>query len=336
VRPPRRVLGALAIAVAAGVLGADPVEGQALASGEPALGLDLYMPIPAENPLRRDVVELGRALFFDPVLSVDTTFACATCHRPELGFTNRLTTSVGVYERRGTRNVPAIVNRGYGKAFFWDGRIRTLEEQVLQPILAEDEMAMTLQAVTERLAGDRRYARAFDAAFSRPVNAEDLGRALSSYVRTIRAAGSPFDRFAAGDSTALSELEREGLDLFQGKARCVRCHTGTNLTDESFHNTGVAWREGRLHDLGRAAVTGRDRDRGAFKTPTLRQVSGTPPYMHDGTFSTLEEVVRFYSDGGRPNPNLDSRIGPLNLTEDEKRALVAFLHALSGEIREGS
>lgn len=331
-RPPRRVLGALAAVVVAGVLGADPVEAQASESG---FGLDLYMPIPADNPLRVEVIELGRSLFFDPVLSIDSTFACATCHRPETGFTNRLATSVRVYDRAGERNVPAILNRGYGRAFFWDGRITELEEQVLQPILAEDEMAMTLSAVTERLAADRRYARAFEAVFARPVNAEDLSRALSSYVRTIRASGSPFDRFAAGDSGALTGLERDGLNLFQGSARCVRCHTGTNLTDESFHNTGVAWQEGRLQDLGRAIVTGRDEDRGAFKTPTLREVAGTPPYMHDGSFETLEDVVDFYSDGGRVNPYQDERIGPLNLSDEEKQALVAFLGALSGEIREG-
>jgi cytochrome c peroxidase len=240
-----------------------------------------------------------------------------------------------VHDRRGTRNVPAILNRGYGTGFFWDGRIRTLEEQVLQPILAEDEMAMTLEEATDRLAADAEYSRAFRAVFSQQVSSEDLARALSSYVRTIRAAGSPFDRFAAGDSTALTELERTGLDLFQGKARCVRCHTGSNLTDESFHNTGVAWQEGRLQDLGRAIVTGREEDYGAFKTPTLRQVSETPPYMHDGSLATLEEVVEFYSDGGRENPHLDPRIGPLNLSEEEREALVAFLLALTGEVREG-
>lgn len=331
-----RVVGTVVAALwAANVLLVSPVRAQEVAGGPPLLGLDLYMPVPEDNPIRSDVIELGRSLFFDPLLSIDSTFACATCHRPETGFTNRLTTSVGVYERQGTRNVPAILNRAYGRAFFWDGRITELEEQVLQPILAENEMAMTLDGVVTRLAASPRYSLAFRQVFSRPLSSEDLARALASYVRTIRAAGSPFDRFAAGDSTALTEREREGLELFQGKARCVRCHTGTNFTDDGFHNTGAAWQDGRLQDLGRGQVTGREEDRGAFKTPTLREVARTAPYMHDGSFETLRDVVSFYSDGGRVNPYQDDRIGPLDLSYQEKEALVAFLRALSGEIREG-
>ena len=339
------ILGALAVVWAVVGPTATPVGAQEAAHPEdvagrtgavlPVLGLDVYLPVPEANPLRPEVVALGRSLFFDPVLSVDSTFACATCHRPEQGFTNRHPTSVGVHGRRGKRNVPAIFNRGYGRAFFWDGRITNLEEQVLQPIVAEDEMAMTLGEATARLEEDEEYARSFRSAFSRRVTVEDLARALASYVRTIRAGGSPFDRFVAGDSTALTELEREGLGIFQGKGRCVRCHTGTNLTDERFHNTGVAWRDGVLHDEGRALVTGADGDRGAFKTPTLREVARTPPYMHDGSLATLEEVVEFYADGGRANPFLDRRIAPLTLSDEDRRALVAFLTALTGEVREG-
>jgi cytochrome c peroxidase len=330
------VVGSLAPPVGAQQEAVHPEPGAGSTGGViPVLGLDVYLPVPEDNPLRPEVVKLGRSLFFDPVLSADSTFACATCHRPEQGFTNRRPTSVGVHGRRGKRNVPAIFNRGYGRAFFWDGRIATLEEQVLQPIIAEDEMAMILPEATQRLARDPEYARRFNRAFSRPVNADDLARALASYVRTIRAGGSPFDRFVAGDATALSDLEREGLEIFQGKGRCVRCHTGTNLTDERFHNTGVAWRDGVLHDEGRALVTGAERDRGAFKTPTLREVPRTPPYMHDGSLATLEDVVDFYNDGGRANPYLDPRIAPLDLSDQERRALVAFLTALKGEIREG-
>lgn len=340
-----RILGAFAAVWATVGLMAPPVGAQEDTRSDdgagrtgavaPVLGLDVYLPVPEGNPLRPGVVELGRSLFFDPVLSVDSTVACATCHRPEQGFTNRRPTSVGVRARRGKRNVPAIFNRGYGRAFFWDGRITNLEEQVLQPIVAEDEMATTLHEATARLAEDAEYARSFRRAFSRPVNAKDLARALAGYVRTIRAGGSPFDRFVAGDSTALTDLERQGLGIFQGEGRCVRCHTGTNLTDERFHNTGVAWRDGVLHDEGRALVTGAEGDRGAFKTPTLREVTRTPPYMHDGSLATLEEVVEFYADGGRANPYLDPRIAPLDLSDEERRALVAFLTALTGEIREG-
>jgi cytochrome c peroxidase len=303
--------------------------------GAPLPGLDVYMPLPANGSLRREVVELGQALFFDPILSLDSTVACADCHRPELGFTNRRATSVGVEDRQGTRNVPAIFNRAYGRAFFWDGRIESLEEQVLQPIMAEDEMALELDEAIERLATDGRYSGRFNEAFGRTVNRTDLANALASFVRTIQAGGSLFDCFNAGDSTALNEQQRMGLDIFQGKGRCVRCHAGTNLTDESFHNTGVAWRDGVFQDEGRAIVTGESGDRGRFKTPTLREVSRTAPYMHDGSFPTLEEVVDFYSDGGRANPNLDAELRPFNLAPDEKLALVAFLESLSGNIRSG-
>jgi cytochrome c peroxidase len=196
-------------------------------------------------------------------------------------------------------------------------------------------MALPLDEAIARLAQDPVYDARFEAAFGRPVNEEDLAGALASFVRTIQAGASAFDRFVAGDATALSDLERAGLDVFQGKGRCVRCHTGTNLSDEQFHNTGVAWHDGVLHDEGRALVTGSDEDRGAFKTPTLREVSRTPPYMHDGSLATLEEVVDFYSDGGRANPNLDSRLGRLDLTDAEKRSLAAFLRSLTGEIRSG-
>lgn len=328
-----RVPGALAVAWLAAAPGAALAE-DALTSDAP-LGLDRYLPAPEDNALRPDVIELGRSLFFDPILSIDSTFACATCHRPGQGFANRLPTSVGVQGRRGTRNVPAIFNRGYGRAFFWDGRIATLEEQVLQPIVAREEMGLELGEAVDRLSRHPLYSARFRAVFGRRVQQEDLARSLASFVRTIRAGSSAFDRFAVGESTALNELEKAGLDVFQGKGRCVRCHTGTNLSDESFHNTGVAWRDGVFLDAGRALVTGDPEDRGAFKTPTLREVARTPPYMHDGSFATLEEVVDFYSNGGRANPNLDPAIRLLDLTDGDKRALLAFLRSLTGEIRSG-
>lgn len=301
----------------------------------PLSGLDIFMPVPADNPLRAEVVELGRRLFFDTDLSADSIVSCATCHQPDKGFSNELAISVGVFDRRGTRNVPAILNRGYGKAFFWDGRIESLEEQVLQPIIAFDEMGMTIEELLSQLQSDPFYSTRFLEVFSRSVNKEDLGRALASYVRTIRAGSSAFDRFTGGDAGALTEMEKEGLLLFQGKARCDRCHLGSNLSDEGFHNTGVAWINGRLLDSGRALVTDLNRDRGAFKTPTLRQITITAPYMHDGSLATLEEVVDFYDQGGNPNPELDPLIKPLVLNSREKRALIAFLRSLSGSVSEG-
>lgn len=329
--PGHRRLVMPVVVLASGMVAA-PALGQVAA--RPA-GLDLYLPTPPDNPMRADVIALGRRLFFDPALSRDSSLACASCHQPENGFTDGRRVSVGVFGREGTRNVPAILNRGYGRAFFWDGRMSDLEAQVVQPILAEIEMDMSLDEVVQRLHHDRGYPDQFRAAFGRTPNQEDLGRALAAYVRTIQSGGSRFDELVAGDTLALTEVERAGLRLFQGKARCVLCHVGTNLTDESFHNTGVAWVDGILLDPGRYRVTGVETDRGAFKTPTLRHVERTAPYMHDGSIATLEKVVEFYDRGGNANPYQDDRIKPLKLSDAEKDALLAFLRTLTGQVREG-
>lgn len=330
-----RKIGVLAAVMAAGTpFAVDATAQRPALSGRPE-GLDLYLPVPPDNPLRVDVISLGRRLFFDPILSRDSSLACSSCHQPQRGFTDGRRVSVGVFGRQGTRNVPAILNRGYGRSFFWDGRIGSLEEQVLQPIRALDEMDLTLEDAVVRVSNDPGYSHRFRSTFSRQVNMEDIARALASYVRTIQAGASRFDRLVGGDASAMTEVERQGLALFQGKARCDRCHVGTNLTDESFHNTGVAWSEGRLQDLGRFVVSGVERDSGAFKTPTLREVERTAPYMHDGSLATLEEVVDFYDRGGNANPYLDPILKPLNLSPVEKEALVAFLRALTGQIQEG-
>lgn len=306
-----------------------------VAISPPPSGLDLYMPPPPAGHAGPEVVALGRRLFFDPALSLDSTRACASCHQPDRGFSDGRPVSVGVMGRRGTRNVPAIVNRGWGEAFFWDGRIESLEEQVLQPIVAAAEMGMTVESAVARLAADSAYRTLFREALGRGVDREGLAAALAAYVRTIRAGGSRFDRFGEGDEAALTPLERTGLDLFQGRARCDRCHSGALLSDEAFHNTGVAWRNREPTDSGRAFVTKRPEDVGAFKTPTLREVPRTAPYMHDGSLATLEEVVDFYDGGGHPNPHLDELIVPLGLDAGEREALVVFLRTLRGTITEG-
>ena len=167
------------------------------------------------------------------------------------------------------------------------------------------------------------------------LDIESISQALAGYVRSISSGDSPFDRFINGNRTALSPLQQEGFQLFRSRANCTSCHVGPTFTDEQFHNTGVAWRDGQFQDEGRAAVTRNPRDRGAFKTPTLREVARTAPYMHDGSFRRLEDVVDFYSKGGRPNPNLDPEMHLLPLTTDERRALIAFLRSLSGSIQEG-
>ena len=275
------------------------------------LGLDSYMPIPEANPLTPKKAALGRELFRDPLLSRDHQISCATCHDPALGFSDNRPVAVGVFGRQGNRRVPRIVNRGYGKAFFWDGRIATLEEQVLQPILSAKEMDLTLEEAVARLNGVPRYRQLFSEVFERDISAPDLARALASYVRTILAGDSPYDRHLQGNAEALSEEARQGLRIFRGKGNCTLCHLGPNLTDEGFHNTGIAWREGRFDDNGRHIVTRNDSERGSFKTPTLREVARTPPYMHDGSLATLEEVIAYYDRGGNRNPQLDPEMRPL-------------------------
>ncbi|MFB3076310.1 MAG: cytochrome-c peroxidase, partial [Candidatus Methylomirabilales bacterium] len=243
------------------------------------LGLDLYMPVPEDNPLTSEKVELGRKLFSDPILSRDKSLSCAGCHDPERAFTDGRPVSEGVFGRKGTRHVPTLINRGYGNSFFWDGRVSTLEEQVLQPIQHPKEMDMTLEEVVARLKRDSDYRQRFREAFGTEINSEGLAKALASYVRTIFSGDSSFDRYLNGERDALSEREREGLRIFRGKGNCTVCHVGPNFTDERFHNTGIAWRDGELLDPGRSEVTGKTEDQGAFKTPTLREIARTAPYI---------------------------------------------------------
>jgi cytochrome c peroxidase len=293
------------------------------------------MPVPEDNPLLPARVALGRALFFDRRLSADESLACATCHNPERAFADRRRVSVGISGAMGHRNAPTLVNRGFGASHFWDGRASGLEAQVLEPIQNPTELGGPLEAAVSRLDRDTAYRDAFLTAFGGPVTSAHVARALASYVRTILAGDAPMDRFLAGDHDALTPAARAGLDVFRSRANCTACHLGPTFTDEQFHNTGVAWRDGRLLDEGRASVTGRDRDRGAFKTPTLREIARTAPYMHDGSLATLDNVIDFYDRGGTPNPSLDPEIRPLKLTPFEKRALVAFLQSLSGIVCEG-
>ena len=278
-------------------------------------GLDAYLPVPASNPLTRAKVELGRKLFSDTRLSADGTVACISCHDPRWAFGDRRPLAVGIEGKTGQRRAPRLVNRGYGRSFFWDGRARTLEEQALQPIANPVEMASS----------------AHDAAARVGIGEAGMRDALASYVRTILSGNCGFDRYMQGDAAALSASEQSGLRLFTGKAGCSSCHAGPNFTDEHFHNTGA----GDGGDPGRFAVTGRELDRGAFKTPSLREAARTPPYMHDGSLATLEDVIEFYDKGGRANPQLDPEIRPLHLAAAEKSALASFLRALSGTVRDG-
>ena len=283
------------------------------------LGLDSFLPVPENNPLTPEKVEMGRKLFFEKRLSSDGTVSCATCHDPEHGFTDARPLAIGVAGRQGNRRVPSLVNRAYGKSFFWDGRAATLEQQVLQPIVNPREMNLTLEEALQRVS----------------VGRETLAQSLAAYVRTILAGNSPYDRYVAGDRSALSAMEIDGLRIFRGKGNCASCHVGPNLTDERFHDTGIAWREDKFADDGRFTVTAQERDRGAFKTPTLREAGRRAPYMHDGSLTTLEDVINYYDRGGMRHALLDPEIQPLGLTQEEKRDLAAFVRSLTGVVREG-
>ena len=271
---------------------------------------------------------LGKRLFFDTVLSRDRSMSCASCHVPDLAFTDGKKTAQGIWAVPGQRNTPTVVNRAIGSSQFWDGRARTLEEQALGPIANPDEMDLPIEQAVARLGADASYQQAFTHVFGGEPTAQRLAEALAAYERTLYSVDAPFDRFIAGEESALSAAAQRGLALFGGKARCGECHTGPNFTDEAFYSLGVGG------DPGRAAVTTRPTDRGAFKTPTLREIARTAPYMHDGSMATLLEVVEYYDQGCVPHPNLPAKIGKLGLTGQEKADLVAFLESLSGRIVE--
>ena len=298
---------------------------------------EMTMPVPKENPITDEKAALGKRLFFDPILSSDRSVSCATCHDPERAFADPRPLAVGVFGRVGKRHSPSLVNRGFGRSQFWDGRSRNLEEQVLQPIADPNEMDLSIDEAVARLTADDTYLAEFTAVFNRPIVTDDVARALATFLRTIRSGASAYDRFVAGETDALTAEQQRGLQIFRTRARCTICHSEPLFTDELFHNTGIAWRPptgdepGAFLDDGRYEVSKLERDRGRFKTPTLRDVARTAPYMHDGSLATLEDVVEFYNNGGRPNRNLFPIITPLGLTAEEQQALQRFLESLSGK-----
>ena len=315
--------------------------------------------IPEDNPLTQDKIDLGRSLFFDARLSADDSVACASCHAPEKAFTDNRRVSTGINGRQGTRNAPTVINRIAGSEQFRDGRAATLEEQAKGPLICPAEMGMPdYEAVIEKVGSIAGYRVLFERAFGRQANIEDLARAIASFERTIVSGNSRWDQYLVGDVAALSEAEIRGLLVFQGKGRCPQCHSGWNFTDEKYHNVGIGW-ESPEPDLGRFQVTNNGIDRGAFRTPTLRDVALTGPYMHDGRFDTLDQVVDYYnsevianpyldmemrrsnlsleemldlySQGDRPEKGKEFPVQNLNFTEQEKIDLVAFMMALTGE-----
>ncbi|MBI1725209.1 MAG: c-type cytochrome [Candidatus Tectomicrobia bacterium] len=300
----------------------------------PPLGLD-DIPVPPDNPMTREKVELGRLLFFEKRISADGTAACATCHMPARGFSNARQYGVGVEGKLGIRNVPTVLNAAYYSSQFWDGRAKSLEEQAKGPILNPAEMASSEERVVKILGAIPAYGEAFRRAFGDPaISLDRAAKAIATFERTLVSGGSPFDRWKfGGEEAAISADAKRGFDLFKSKAQCVKCHLvdefSAPLTDNKFHNIGIGM-DKQKPELGRAEITKDRKDRGKFKTPSLREVTRTAPYMHDGRFNTLEEVLDFYDKGGHPNPSLDPDIFPLKLTQKEKKDLLAFLRTLEG------
>ncbi len=308
---------------------------EVLVESDPANGFSNLPAEPDDNPSSADKIALGRRLFFDPILSADNTIACASCHRPDQGFANREKIAIGIQGKVGTRNVPTVLNRGYGKHFAWDGKSSSLEDQVLTPIENPNELGNTVEAVLAALRQDDSYVQAFSKVFNGSkldpecVNEKNLAKSIAAFERVLIYADTKVDRFRSSEYTALSREARQGMWLFESRGGCWKCHGGENFSDEKFHNTGVGFGvEDR--DTGRYGQTNQDSDKFKFKTPTLRGVEFTAPYMHDGSVATLKEVVEFYNRGGAPkDPAIDSDMQPLNLTAEEIGFLVEFLKALS-------
>lgn len=289
--------------------------------------------VPEDNPPTPARVALGRMLYFDTRLSNDRTISCATCHDPKHGFAEPRRTSAGVGGKFGMRNAPTVLNRLFSAEQFWDGRAADLEEQAKGPLVNPIEMAMASHdVVVGAVGGVAGYAPLFEAAFgSSEVTIDRVAKAIASYERTVLTGNSPYDRHQAGDASAMSEAAKRGMAVFNGKGNCATCHAGFNFTDESYHNLGVGM-DAAKPDLGRWDVTKADVDRGAFKTPTLRNAAQTPPYMHDGSEATLADVIELYDRGGKPNRWLSKEMRPLGLSAGEKADLLAFLEALTGPI----
>ena len=324
-------LGAVAFAAARSQVGPSLPRDELPARLEAAVPLGLPEDLaPRATDERAELaVALGRRLFFDPILSIDRTVACASCHDPSTGFTNPTAKSSGV-NGRTARNTPTLFNRALGEHFSWDGRASSLEDQVLLPIENPIEMGLPLEDALARLGADESYRGQFQALFGAAPARALLADALAAFLRRILIADSPIDRFRNGEFAALTPAARSGLWFYESRGSCWRCHSGANFSDEAFHDTGVGAEDG-VPEEGRFAVTGEEADRGRFKTPTLRGLTHTAPYMHDGSLATLAEVVEFYRRGGHPNSHLDERVRPLDMTDEDAFNLVAFLRALSPE-----
>jgi cytochrome c peroxidase len=299
------------------------------------------IPIPADNPLTAETIALGRRLYYDPILSIDSTVSCASCHSPESGFADPKPVSEGVGKKTGTRHSPSVLNAAYSTVQFWDGRAATLEAQAEGPVQNPVEMANTLATVEQRLNADASYRGAFAKAWgARPITYEMVEKSIASFERTVISGNSPFDRWKYGhDEHAVSDAAKRGFLVFTAKNKgdCAVCHTiGKKyalFTDNEFHNIGVSVDMGQINDVGLFAVTHKEADKGKFRTPCIRNVALFPPYMSDGSLKDLKQVIDFYIGAGNSNPNLDKEIHVLDFLSGQERSdLLEFLKSLTGEM----
>ena len=287
-------------------------------------------PAPDDNKLTPARADLGKALFFDPRLSSSNWISCATCHNPALGWSDGLSTGLGHGMNRLGRATPTIINAAFNPIQMWDGRKPTLEEQALGPIEAGVEMNQEISALVAKLEKISGYRKMFELAYpGEGVSGKTIGKAIASFERTVLSGESAFDRWRAGQGDAVNDSVKRGFTLFTGKANCVVCHEGFNFTDNGFHNIGVK-DLGAEPDLGRYSQRKVAAMKGAFKTPTLRDIALTAPYMRNGIYRTLDEVVEHYDRGGDVKDNLSLNIKPLGLSAAEKQDLVAFMKSLTG------
>lgn len=284
---------------------------------------------PPGNPASSLKIHLGKELYFDSRLSADGTVSCATCHNPELGWSDEGPTSKGIHGQFGGRRAPPVSNAAYSPLQFWDGRAPSLEEQAKGPIQNPIEMGNTHQAMIQTISHIVGYDEEFKAVFGEgPITVQKVADAIAAFERTVVTTDSRFDRYVRGEHDALTPLEKQGLEIFNGKAHCTACHWGPYFSDGRFHNLGVPANDPKNPDVGRYAVTKNPRDMGAFKTPTVRDAALRAPYLHNGSEKSLESLIDFYDRGGGKNPNLDPLMVPLGLSKHEKKALVAFIKAL--------
>ena len=282
--------------------------------------------IPEDNPMSPEKIALGKQLYFDTRWSRAKTVSCSSCHNPEKGWSDDRQFPVNSAEGPTRRRPPTLINRAFSALQGWSGDRKSIEDLVHHHGFSSSE------SIVRNLGPVRAYQEQFQRVFGTGVTAEGVAKAIAAYQRTILSGNSPYDRFKAGDGNALSPAAHRGLSLFEGKARCAKCHAGFNFTDEGYHNAGVGM-DKEKPDLGRYQVTKRAANKGAFKTPTLRDVARRGPYMHDGSLRTLREVIAFYNRGGLPNPWLSPDKVPLNLMPQEQEDLIAFLESLTGQVQ---